>query len=450
MNGPLYKISKSIRIIEGPIRDMLNQHLWAKMLGAMVLGVIVGLIISPSTGWFSYYAGLNIGNWLALPGQVFLSLIQMMVVPLVFTSIIRGIASNEDIEFLKKMGTRIVIYFLTTTTLAISIGISMAVVLKPGQYLDQKMFDLEHAVSNNQTEQPLLDTNINSLPDYFINILPDNPLQAMVETQMLQVVIFAVILGVALVSTEAKNSRPLLDLMDSIQEVCMIVVRWAMLIAPLAVFGLLAQITIKMGLEALVGMAAYVGTVLLSLLILLCMYCCIVFVITKMPPRVFLIKIRSVQLLAFSTSSSAAVMPLSIQTAEEELNVRPAISQFLIPLGTTINMDGTALYQGVAAVFLAQVFGVDLSPTAMLLILLTSVGASIGSPATPGVGIVILATILNSVGIPASGIAIILGVDRILDMSRTALNVTGDLTASMVMNRWLGNQDGGKDNYNML
>jgi len=242
----------------------------------------------------------------------------------------------------------------------------------------------------------------------------------------------------------------LLDLMDSVQEVCMIVVRWAMLIAPLAVFGLLAQITIKMGLEALLGMAAYVATVLIALLVLLCMYCSIVFAAAKMSPGTFLRKIRSVQLLAFSTSSSAAVMPLSMKTAEEDLNVEPAIVQFLIPLGTTINMDGTALYQGVAAVFLAQAFGIDLSPTAMLLILLTSVGASIGSPATPGVGIVILASILSSVGIPASGIAIILGVDRILDMSRTALNVTGDLTASIVMNRWLGNKHELRDYDNTL
>ncbi len=442
MNGPLQKLHQSLRIIDGPIREMLNQQLWAKMLVAMILGVLTGLIISPSTGWFSYSTGSIIGNWLALPGRVFLSLIQMIVVPLVFASIIRGIASNEDIEFLKKMGIRLVIYFIATTSLAILIGISMAVILNPGQYIDKNMFDINQEVSAAAvTDQPLLDTSITSIPEYFVNILPNNPLQAMVETQMLQVVIFAVILGVALVSTEVKNSRPLLELMDSIQQVCMTVVRWAMLIAPLAVFGLLAQITIKVGLEALVGMAAYVSTVLLALFLLLCMYCIIVFFVSRMSPFTFLKKIRSVQLLAFSTSSSAAVMPLSIQTAEEKLNVRPAVAQFLIPLGTTINMDGTALYQGAAAVFLAQVFGVDLSSTVLLLILVTSVGASIGSPATPGVGIVILATILNSVGIPAGGIAIILGVDRILDMSRTALNVTGDLTASMVMDRWLGKQD---------
>jgi len=214
-----------------------------------------------------------------------------------------------------------------------------------------------------------------------------------------------------------------------------------MLLAPLAVFGLLAQITTKIGLEVLFGMGIYVGTVLLGLFILLCLYLLIVLVISRRSPWKFLSAVRDVQLLAFSTSSSAAVMPVSIKTAEEKLGVRSSISQFLIPLGATINMDGTALYQGVATIFLAQVFGVDLGVSGLLLVIVTAVGASIGSPGTPGVGIVILATVLDSVGIPLSGIALIIGVDRILDMSRTAVNVTGDLTACTVMDRWVGGKD---------
>jgi len=367
----------------------------------------------------------------------------MIVVPLVFASIIQGIASNEDIEFLKKMGLRVVLYFIVTTSLAVTIGVSVAMIINPGHYLDTSGFNsYQEASLPSGVEQTLTGPGIINILDYLVNLLPNNPLQAMVNTQMLQVVIFAVIVGIALASTESKNSRLLLELMGSIQSVCMTVVQWAMLIAPLAVFGLLAQIMIQVGLEALLGMAAYVATVILGLLLLLCMYCTIVFLVTRMSILDFLRKIRPAQVLAFSTSSSAAVMPLSLQTAEEKLGVRPGISRFMIPLGTTINMDGTALYQAAAAVFLAQVFNVDLSSTALLIILVTSVGASIGSPATPGVGIVILATILTSVGIPAAGIAIILGVDRILDMSRTAMNVTGDLTASLVMNRWLENRKG--------
>lgn len=218
----------------------------------------------------------------------------------------------------------------------------------------------------------------------------------------------------------------------------MTVVRWAMMLAPVAVFGLLSQLTAKLGVDALLGMTVYVGTVLLGLLLLFLVYLVIIFVVAQQSPLLFIRSVRDVLLLAFSTSSSAAVMPLSIRTAEEKLKVRPSVSQFVIPLGATINMNGTALYQGVAAIFLAQVFGVDVGLGGMTLIVLTAVGASIGAPATPGVGIVILSMVLGTVGIPAAGIALIMGVDRILDMSRTAINVSGDLVAAKLMDRWVG------------
>jgi Na+/H+-dicarboxylate symporter len=211
-----------------------------------------------------------------------------------------------------------------------------------------------------------------------------------------------------------------------------------MRLAPFAVFGLLAQLTTKIGLSMLLGMGVYVGTVLIGLALLVCVYLTILWVATRTNPVRFLRATREVLLLAFSTSSSAAVMPLTLKTVEEKLNVKPAVSQFVIPLGTTINMDGTALYQGVAAIFLAQVFGVQLGVGAMLLIIITAVGASIGSPGTPGVGVVVLSLVLGSVGIPVAGIALIMGVDRLLDMSRTAVNVMGDMVASTVMARWTG------------
>jgi Na+/H+-dicarboxylate symporter len=217
----------------------------------------------------------------------------------------------------------------------------------------------------------------------------------------------------------------------------MTVVRFAMRLAPIAVFGLMAQLTSKIGLGALLGLAVYVGTVLAGLLIMMLLYLSLVWIIAQISPKTFLSSVRETLLLAFSTSSSAAVMPLSIKTAEEAPHVRPSISQLVIPLGATINMNGTALYQGVAAIFLAQVFGVDISLGGMVLIVVLAVGASIGSPATPGVGIIILATILASVGIPPAGIALIMGVDRILDMSRTAVNVCGDLVTSVLLHRWV-------------
>jgi Na+/H+-dicarboxylate symporter len=225
----------------------------------------------------------------------------------------------------------------------------------------------------------------------------------------------------------------------------MAIVRYAMRLAPVAVFGLMAQLTTKLGLEALVGMSVYVGTAIVGLLLLLVLYVAIVALFTKLNPWSYLQAVREVQLLAFSTSSSAAVMPISIKTAEEKLGVRPSVAQFVIPLGATINMNGTALYQGVATIFLAQVFGVDLSTSALVLVVVTAVAASIGSPATPGVGIVILSMVLAAAGVPAAGIGLIIGVDRIIDMTRTAVNVTGDLVAAVVLDRAIGGKLSAED-----
>lgn len=438
MTNYLAKIHpRSLAHLSRHLQALIKGKLWVKILIGMGLGLIVGLIISPDTGLFKRETAQIIGSWLAMPGNIFLGLIQMVVMPLVFASVIRGIASGEDVEYLKRIGTRLVGYFIFTTTVAIIIGIGITLLIQPGTFIDADFAPRAEAPEITMEEAP--DTiGLEGLPDVVVQLLPENPLGAMVERQMLHVVLFAVFIGLALISMPPKQAKPLLELMGSLQEVAMTVVRWAMVIAPLAVFGLLAQITIKVGLEAMLGMAVYVGTVILGLMILLVFYLFLANFIGKTGPRKFMGAAREVQLLAFSTSSSAAVMPLTIKTAIEKLKVRPSTAQFLIPLGTTINMDGTALYQGAATVFLAQVFGIELSIPTLLLIVVTAVGASIGSPATPGVGIVILAMVLQSAGIPTSGIALILGVDRILDMSRTALNVSGDLTASLVLDRWVG------------
>ena len=421
----------------GNLHQLLKRKIWAKILLGMILGVGIGLLLSPSMGLVDEAISYPLGNWLALPGRIFLSLIQMIVVPLVIASIIRGLAAGESMEQLRKMGLGLVIYFLVTTTVAITIGMSVALIIKPGHLIDTSSLNITTSISEVENAVNPDAMSMSSLPDVITNILPDNPLSAMVEMQMLQIVIFSILFGIALVSLKPESSRPMLDILASIQEVSMTVVRWAMMIAPLAVFGLLAQITIRVGIDAILGMSVYVLTVLLGLFLLLCFYFLIIFITNRKSPLWFLRNVRDVQLLAFSTSSSAAVMPLSLKTAQENLNVRPAIAQFLVPLGATINMDGTALYQGAATIFLAQVYGIDLSITALLLIIVTAVGASIGTPATPGVGIIILAMVLQSVGIPTAGIALIIGVDRILDMCRTAVNVSGDLTASLVMNKWI-------------
>jgi Na+/H+-dicarboxylate symporter len=430
-NNPFNYLSKHLtKLVQG--------RLWLKVLIGMLLGIATGMLIGPTTGWLPAETATAVGNWLALPGQLFLTLIQMIVMPLIFASVVRGLTSSESFEQLRKMGIGVVVYFVITTTIAIIIGLGVAKLINPGSFVDASSLKTTLATSGTaphsaQTTMPTL----SELPQTLVTILPTNPLTSMVEGQMLQVVLFAAIMGVALVMMKAAQSKPLLDLMASLQEVCMTVVGWAMRLAPIAVFGLMAQLTTKIGLNAILGMGVYVGTVLLGLAILTSMYLLLIYIFARESPLHFLSNTRDVLLLAFSTSSSAAVMPLSIKTAEEKLGISPSVSQFVIPLGATINMNGTALYQGVATIFLAQVYGVDLSTSALLLVIVTAVGASIGSPGTPGVGIIILAMVLETAGIPTAGIVLIMGVDRILDMSRTSVNVCGDLVAAKLMERWL-------------
>lgn len=429
---------RSLKHLNGYVQGLVRGRLWLKVLIGMVLGLLAGVVIGPSVGWVDPRAAAAIGSWLALPGQLFLALIQMIVIPLVFASIIRGLAATESLDQLRKVGLRVVGYFVATTALAILIGLFLAVLLEPGRFVDSQT--VQATLGTPPVAEPTAPAvpAFAELPQKVLTLLPANPLSSMVENDMLRVVIFAMVVGAALVMMAPVQSKPLLDLLGSLQEVCMTVVRWAMVLAPFAVFGLLAQLTAKIGLDALLGMAAYVGTVLLGLSCLFLFYLLVLYAAVRQRPLGFVKAVREVLLLAFSTSSSAAVMPLSIKTTEEALGVRPSISQFVIPLGATINMNGTALYQGVAAIFLAQVFGVEVGISGLLLITVTAVGASIGTPAAPGVGIVILAMVLGTVGVPAAGIALIMGVDRILDMSRTAINVSGDIVASVLMDRWVG------------
>lgn len=428
---------KPIERLSDLLSTLVKGRLWLQVLIGMVLGIVTGILIGPSVGWVSPQTSNLLGNWFALPGQLFLALIQMIVIPLIFASIVQGLAASESFDQLRKMGLQVVVYFILTTVVAIFIGFGVAYWIKPGLLIDSSMVratlgSQPQTVGAAAAEAP----ELAELPKKIITILPENPLTSMVEGQMFQIVLFAIIVGIALVMMKREKAKPLLDLMGSLLEVCMTVVRWAMWLAPIAVYGLLTQLTSKIGFQALLGMAAYVGTVLLGLLFLLVAYLLIVALMGRFPPVKFLRSVREVLLLAFSTSSSAAVMPLSIKTVEEKLGVRASVSQFVIPLGATINMNGTALYQGVATIFLAQVFGVDLSFAGLLLIVVTAVGASIGTPATPGVGIVVLAMVLETAGVPPAGIALIIGVDRILDMSRTAINVCGDMVACRLTEQW--------------
>ena len=430
---------RSLKYLSYSLSRLVEGRLWLKVLIAMFAGMLAGILLGPSVGWVKPATGALIGNWLAFPGQLFLATIQMIVIPLVFASIIRGLAASDSLEQLRKLGLVVALFFIVTTAFSATIGLWLASLIEPGHFLNPdtlKVSTTSAAIAADTAKQASLEIG----PETLLHLLPGNPLDSMVKGEMLQVVIFAIVVGVALISMAASQSKPMLDLLGSLQQVCMTVVRWAMLLAPVAVFGLIARLTSQIGLEALLGMAVYVFTVLLGLALLFLFYVALVSIFTNLTPLSFVRSVREVMLLAFSTSSSAAVMPLSIKIAEEKLFIRPSIAQFVIPLGATINMNGTALYQAVAAVFLAQVFNIDIGISGMAFVVVMAIGASIGSPATPGVGIVILSITLTSIGVPASGIALIMGVDRILDMSRTAINVSGDLVAAKLMDKWVGGE----------
>ena len=418
--------------------DILHQGLWWKILLGMVAGIILGTLLSPETGLLEGVISIDlaygIGEWASLVGVIFLALIQMVIIPLIVCSIIVGIVDSGSLEVVKKMGLRIIPYFILTTAVAITIGLSLVTIIQPGNSMDADL--VSRAMESGAMAGRIPDQTFSDLSfaQRIQNILPDNLTEARLERDMLPIVIAAILIAIAMLSVQARVVRPFYDLCVAGQILTMKIISWAMVIAPYAVFGLLTNITIRLGMDAVESVGLYMLTVLLGLLAMVVVYLLIVAVVSRMNPLVFLARIREVQLLAFSTSSSGATIPFSIKAAEEKLDIRPSISRFTVPLGATINMDGTAMYQAIAAVFLCQVFQIDLTLQEMILLMVTTVGASIGTPATPGVGIIVLATILIQFGVPVEGLALILGVDRILDMCRTTVNVTGDLTATTVLN----------------
>ena len=415
------------------LQSLVEKRLWLKVLIALVLGAALGLIYRLVWGEAHPDASQTIGNWFSLPGQLFLKLVQMIMIPLIFSSIITGIASN-DLAQLKKMGIGAFFYFIITTILSITIGTVLALIFKPGNILHERSMEEHRDILGDSqiTGEPVF--NLKDIPKAITELFPENPLSAMVTGDMLPIVIFTIIIGVAVVSLSNEVRLSVMKFMGSIQEICMTIVKWAMRLVPIAVFGLIAQLTATIGLQSLGSIGIYVLVVLLGLTMLTGIYLFIVGVLAKMNPFQFLKDIRDVQLLAFSTTSSAAVMPLSLKTAEDKLKVDPSVSNFIIPIGATINMDGTALYQAITTIFIAQVYGLEMSVMSITLVMVTIVAASIGTPAIPGGGVIILASVLKSAGIPAEGIMVIIGVERILGMFRTAVNVTGDLTACVFFN----------------
>lgn len=415
---------------------LIQGRLWLKVIIGLILGALLGLALNPNTGWVSESFSSRLANWLDLPGQIFMKLVQMVMIPLIFASIISGIVSNTSGN-LKTLGLRLLLYFIFTTTVAITIGVFITLVLNPGAFI----YELGGFPSSGDTGIiPKAESSqlLENIPSAISGLIPDNPLQAILTGEMLGVVIFTIIIGVAITQLPEVNANPMIRFIEALQKICMIVVSWAMILVPYAVFGLVAALISRIGIDIFLGLGYYMLVVLLGLVILLVFYLLIVFLVVRENPFSFLKAIKEPQLLAFSTASSAAVMPVSMETADEKLGVSSHISDFVIPIGATINMDGTALFQCVTTIFMAQAYGIDLPMANLVLITFTVVAASIGTPAIPGGGVIILATVLQGSGIPVDGLIVIIGIDRILGMFRTTLNVTGDLAACVLFNKYYG------------
>jgi proton glutamate symport protein len=418
------------------MKSVFSKNLWKFIFVGMLSGILVGFHLQGSNYLF-------IVPWIALPGNIFLGLLQMIMVPLVLTSVTLGICSQteqkDSNQNLAKMTSFALVYFTLTTTVAITLGVFLTEIIQPGKVLDPatiQSLNIDYEKATLSTQESISSSSLsNKIPEQILNILPKNPLQALTQANMLSIVVFALILGIALTKMEDAKSKPIRDLFQSIQDFTMIVVDWALKISPFAVFGLMAQAISKLGLDLLSGLAYYVGTVVSGLILVFLFYSMVCYLFAKVNPIQFFLNCKELLILALSTSSSVSIMPITLETSIFKFKVNKRIAEFIVPLGATINMDGTAIYQGIATIFLAQLYGIDLHFLELVSLVATVTAASIGTAGTPGVGIVILSGILSSFGIPIEGIAVIFGVDRFLDMIRTAVNVSGDVTATVVTNR---------------
>ena len=416
---------------------------WQILIG-MLLGLVFGFIMSTVDGGAKFVL-----DWINPFGTIFVKLLKLIAIPLILASLIKGISDLKDISKFRDIGLRTIAIYIVTTVTAITIGLVLVNVVQPGDgvseeninrltetYAGDSGVQSKIAEAGRQKESGPLQFLVDMVPDNAFNAFSNNGL-------MLHVIFFTILFGISMLLICEKNAKPLKDLFDSLNDVVLKMVDLIMLIAPYAVFALLANVVVTSGdPDLLVALVKYALTVVVGLLLMIVFYMVIVGVYTRKNPLWFLNKISPAQLLAFSTSSSAATLPVTIDRVEEHIGVDKEVSSFVLPVGATINMDGTSLYQGVAAVFIAQALAFDLSFADQLTIVLTALLASIGSAAVPGAGMVMLVIVLESVGFPADrlaiGLALIFAVDRPLDMCRTVVNVTGDATVSMMVAKSVG------------
>lgn len=391
-----------------------KMQLTTKILLGLILGIIVGMLLQGTP---------EIAQTYIKPfGTLFLNLIKMIIVPLVFSSLVVGAASIGDPKALGRIGGKTLAYYLITTAFAVTVGLLLATILQPGTGLS-----IPVDASAEAAEVPSIITTL-------LNMVPANPLKGLVDGNILQVIVFALFLGIGSTSLPENVSKPFISFFDSLAEIMYKITAFVMMLAPIGVFALIVPVVSSYGLDVLkplsmVIFAVYLGCVLHAIFV----YSVAVKAFAKMSPIRFFKGIAPAAVTAFSTSSSAGTLPVTIRNSRENLGVSEKIASFVLPLGATINMDGTALYQGVCALFLAQVYGIDLSIGQMVTIIITATLGSIGTAGVPGAGFIMLTLVLQSVGLPLEGLVLIAGIDRILDMARTSVNVIGDASCAVVV-----------------
>lgn len=396
-----------------------SMALWKKILIGMIAGVIVGAIMGPSA------------ELLKPIGTLFINAIKMLIVPLVFCSLVVGVTAMKDTAKMGRIGLKAIFIYLATTAVAISIGLGLGTLLAPGAGLNMQADATAAAAAK---EAP-------SLISTLIGLIPKNPIEALAGGKILQIIVFALGLGIAL-NLIGEKGEPAVRVFNSLAEAMYKLTELVMKFAPYGIFALMAWVAGKYGLDVLMPLIKVIAAVYIGCIVhVLVVYSGLLAVIARLKPVNYLKGILNAQMMAFTSTSSSGTLPVSIRCARENLGVSKGTASFVLPLGATINMDGTALYQGVAALFVAQAFGVDLSTADYLTIIATSTLASIGTAGVPGAGLIMLSLVLTTVGLPMEGLAIIAGIDRILDMARTCVNVSGDLMVSVLIGKSEGELD---------
>jgi DAACS family dicarboxylate/amino acid:cation (Na+ or H+) symporter len=406
--------------------------LHTKILIGLAVGLVLGIGVNLTVGTTDPRVEM-INDYLAVPlGQIFLRMLFMVVMPLVFASIALGVAGLGDIRKVGRIGAKAIGYFFITTVLAATLGLIIVNVMRPWERVSpETRTELMARFANDASSRVEAAAMSNFGMDTLVNIVPRNPIRAAADTDMLGVIFFGLMFGAALTLIPVAKAKPMIDVLEALNAVVTAIIHFAMLLAPFGVAALIFTVSSRFGFDLLVAIAAFVATVLIALLahVFLTLSAIIRFLI-GMSPLKFFSRVRAALITAFSTSSSSATLPTAIDIAHEQLGVPQRIAGFVLPIGSTMCMNGTAIFEGITVIFLAEIFAVDLSIPQMAAVMIMAVITAIGAAGVPGGSIPLLVGVLTMFGVPGEGIAIVIGVDRLLDMSRTTVNVCGDLTAA--------------------